>query len=167
MCLLYFYRCQTWAKHIPETGVRAFPPTPRWYCVMDGAPTFVHCLMNLHRNADRIARFNTTIRTADAGKSSKAFLSRLGSPPAMAPMIHELTARPTHPQVMTKPNAVPVMRGNAAPVMASVVGKTGAIDRPAMKTKTNAIPGLFVCNIRKVVMAMAMDAPSVTSIGDT
>ena len=71
-------------------------------------------------------------------------MRRKGSPPAMAPMILELTARPAQPQVMTKPMAVPVMRGKAVPTMARVVGKTGAMERPAMKTKAAAATGLTV-----------------------
>ena len=51
----------------------------------------------------------------------------------MAPIIRELTAKPVHPQVMTKPMAVPVMRGKASPTIASVVGKTGAIESPLKK----------------------------------
>jgi len=85
-------------------------------------------------------------------------LRRKGSPPAIAPMILELTARPTHPQVMTKPMAVPVMRGKAEPVIASAVGKTGAMDRPAVKTRTPAAPGLTVRSMRNVVTAIAMEA---------
>ena len=67
----------------------------------------------------------------------------------MAPMILELTARPVQPQVMTKPMAVPVMRGKAVPVMASVVGKTGAMARPAMKTSAPAAVGLTVRSMKK------------------
>ena len=44
----------------------------------------------------------------------------------MAPMMWELTARPAHPQVMTMPMAVEVMRGKASATMASVVGKDGS-----------------------------------------
>ena len=45
----------------------------------------------------------------------RAFFRRCGSPPAMARVMLELTARPIHqtsihPQVMTNPMAVPVMR---------------------------------------------------------
>src|ERR1039458_5275994 len=109
-----------------------------------------------------MARFKPTMRTAEAGMTSRAFLSRLGSGPAMAPMMRELTARPTHPQVMTMPIAVPVMRGNAVPTMARVVGKTGAMETPAMKTSTEAVIGLLVRSIRQVVTAMAMDAAKVT-----
>jgi len=55
------------------------------------------------------------IRTADPGKTSRAFFRGCGSPLAMAPMMLELMARPIHqtsihPQVMTNPMAVPVMR---------------------------------------------------------
>ena len=78
------------------------------------------------------------MRTEKAGRMRRAFLRRRGSLPAMAPMRRELTARPTHPQVMTKPMAVPVMRGKAVPVMASVVGKTGAMASPARKTRAAA-----------------------------
>ena len=60
----------------------------------------------------------------------------------MAPMMLELTARPVHPQVMTKPMAVPVMRGKASPTMARVVGKTGAMVSPAAKTSAKAAAGL-------------------------
>ena len=121
-----------------------------------------------------MARFNATIRTADAGITSNAFFRRRGSPPAMAPMIRELTASPHHPHVMTRPIAVPDILGNASPTMAIVVGKTGAIERPAMNTNTNATNGALVLSIRKVVIAIATEARSVTveggtymSIGDT
>ena len=53
-------------------------------------------------------------------------------------MMRELTARPNQPQVMTTPMAVPVMRGKASPTMASVVGKTGAMETPARKTRIHA-----------------------------
>ena len=109
-----------------------------------------------------IARFSPTINTADPGISSSAFFSRVGSPPAIAPMIRELTARPAHPQVMANPIAVPVMRGNADPTIASVVGNTGAIASPAIKTSAAAAPGFFVRSIRNVVTAMATEAASVT-----
>ncbi len=56
------------------------------------------------------------------------------SPSATAPMIFELTAKPTHPSVITMPIAVAVPRGNVSPVIASVVGNTGAMLRPAQKT---------------------------------
>ena len=85
----------------------------------------------------------------------------------MAPIMRELTARPVHPQVMTKPMAVLVMRGKASPTMASVVGKTGAIESPLRKTSTNAAPGLFVRSIRKVVTAIATDAIRVTVTAGT
>ena len=76
-----------------------------------------------------------------------------------------LTASPAQPQVMTKPMAVPVIRGNAVPVMASTVGKTGAIDNPAAaKTSAAATAGLSVRSMRNVVTAMAMEAASVTSM---
>ena len=61
-----------------------------------------------------MARFRAIISTAEPGIRSRAFLRRSGSPPAMAPMMRELTARPAHPQVMTKPMAVPVMRGKGS-----------------------------------------------------
>src|SRR3954451_10229916 len=110
---------------------------------------------------DQIATFNTIIKTAEAGKMRSAFLSRRGSEPAIDPMMRELTASPTQPQVMTKPSAVPVICGKAWPVIANVVGKTGAMETPAMKTSANAVPGLLVWSIRNVVIAMAIDAPRV------
>src|SRR6202161_1682052 len=106
----------------------------------------------------RMPRFRTIIRTDEAGITSNALRMRLGSPPAMAPMMWELTARPAHPQVMTMPMAVEVMRGKASATMARVVGKTGAMERPERKTSAAAAPGLFVLSMRKVVTAMATDA---------
>jgi hypothetical protein len=90
-----------------------------------------------------MARFNPTIRHADAGITNNAFLSRKGSFPAIEPMMRELTASSTHPQVITKPIAVPVMRGKASPTMANVVGKTGAIEMPAKKTSKPASDAFF------------------------
>src|ERR1019366_897304 len=49
-------------------------------------------------------------------------------------------------------------RSGSPPAMARVVGKTGAMERPAMKTRAAAATGLTVRSIRKVVMAMAMEA---------
>ena len=114
-----------------------------------------------------MARFKPTIKTAETGITNRAFFSRSGSPPAIAPMMRELTARPIHPQVMTKPMAVPVMRGKASPTMASVVGKTGAMESPAMKTSANAAVGRVVRSIKKVVTAIAVDAARVTVMGCT
>src|SRR5580700_3093894 len=117
---------------------------------------------SIYRSDDQTTRLMPIINTAEPGMRSSAFLSRSGSPPAMAPMMGELTASPAHPQVMTNPMAVPVMRGNALPTMASVVGKTGAIESPAMNTSTHAALGLRVRSMRNVVTAMAMDAASST-----
>ena len=114
-----------------------------------------------------MARLRTIIRMADAGMRRRAFLRRRGSPPAMAPMSLELTARPAQPQVMTKPMAVPVMRGKAVPVMARTVGKTGAMERPAMKTSTAAAAGLTVRSMKNVEMAMATEATRVTWMAGT
>src|ERR1035437_6983493 len=111
-----------------------------------------------YRSADQRTRWRPIIRTAEAGMRSRAFLRRRGSPPAMAPMRRELTARPAHPQVMTKPIAVPLMRGKALPTTARVVGNTGAMARPAINTRTAAAPGLLVRSMRNVVTAMAMEA---------
>ncbi len=71
--------------------------------------------------------------------SNSAFLTRSGSPPAIAPMICELTASPIQLYVMTNPIAVPVIRGNPEPTSASVVGNTGAIEMPARKTNAPAL----------------------------
>src|SRR5215472_17742219 len=125
------------------------------------------CLDYSYRIADQIATFRTIMRIADTGNRSNAFFKRNGSPPAMEPIIRELTASPTQPQVITNPMAVPVMRGNAAPVIASVVGNTGAIERPATNTSANANEALLVRSMRNVVIAIAMEAPSVTSTGGT
>ena len=81
----------------------------------------------------------------------------------MGPIRRELTARPAHPQVMTKPVAVPVMRGKALPTMANVVGNTGAIERPAINTSTAAAVGLLVRSMRNVGTAMAMEAAKIPS----
>ena len=78
-------------------------------------------------------------------------------------MMRELTARPHQPSVMTTPMAVPVMRGNASPTMASVVGKTGAMETPARKTRIPAVVALVVFSIRNVVRVIMMAAASVTS----
>src|ERR1039457_7593819 len=96
------------------------------------SPRFHSC------SADRIARLIATITTENAGISSNAFFSLLGSPPAIATMMRALTARPSQPQVMAKPMAVPVILGKASPTMASVVGKTGAMANPAMNTRIQA-----------------------------
>jgi hypothetical protein len=109
-----------------------------------------------------MAGFNRTIRHADAGITNNAFLSRKGSFSAIEPMMRELTASSTHPQVITKPIAVPVMRGKASPTMANVVGKTGAIEMPAKKTSKPASDAFFVRKARSVVIAMAAEAASVT-----
>src|SRR5271170_3139580 len=63
-------------------------------------PSFVKGLRPDSRKryiAARITRFKPIINTADAGITSKAKRSRFGSPPAMAPIRRELTARPIHP----------------------------------------------------------------------
>ena len=65
--------------------------------------------------APPIARFSPTINTADPGIRSRAFFSRGGSSPAIAPMIRELTASPAQPQVIANPIAVPVIRGKLCP----------------------------------------------------
>ena len=85
----------------------------------------------------------------------------------MAPMSRELTASPAHPHVITKPIAVPPMRGKAVPTMARVVGNTGAMEIPAMNTSAKAAVGLLVRSIRNVVTAMAIEAASVTSTAGT
>ena len=50
-------------------------------------------------------------------------------------MTRELTARPIQLAVIAIPMAVPVMRGNTSPMIATVVGKTGAMDTPAQKVR--------------------------------
>src|ERR1017187_5132531 len=102
------------------------------YSDSHGSPRFHLC------SADRIARLIAIITTENAGITSNAFLSLLGSPPAIAPMMRELTARPSQPQVMAKPMAVPVILGKASPTMASVVGNTGAMATPAKNTSIHA-----------------------------
>lgn len=82
-------------------------------------------------------------------------------------MSRELTASPAQPQVITNPMAVLVMRGNASPTMASVVGKTGAMESPARKTSAKAAAGLLVRSMRYVVMAMAKEATKVTVTAET
>ena len=114
-----------------------------------------------------MTRFTAIIRTAAPGMSRRARLRRAGSSPAIAPMMRELTASPAHPQVMTKPMAVPLMRGKALPTSASVVGNTGAMAIPARKTSPAATFGFLVRSMRKVVMAMAMEAAIVTAIAET
>jgi len=66
-----------------------------------------------------------------------------------------------HPQVITKPIAVPPMREKHSD-NSSVVGNTGAIESPAINTSTNAAVGLLVRSIRNVVTAMAIEAARVT-----
>ena len=82
-------------------------------------------------------------------------------------MIRELTASPIHPHVMTIPSAVAVPTLKAAPVIASVVGKTGAIETPARNTVSHVTPGRVVRRARNVVTAMAAAAPIVTFTGET
>ena len=88
------------------------------------------------------------INTAMLGSTSSAFFNRVGSPPAIEPMMWELTASPIQPDVITIHIAVPVMRGKASPTIASVVGKTGAMDTPARNTRIHATLGSFVRSIR-------------------
>ena len=103
----------------------------------------------------------------EAGITSNACRSRLGSPPAMTPIIRELTASPSQPLATTMPSAVDAIRGNVLPTMAIVVGNTGAIETPARKTSIPATDGLCVCNIENVVIAMATAAASKTQRGRT
>src|ERR1017187_2242163 len=110
----------------------------------------------------RMATATTTMIAEAVGINSNAFFRRLGSPPPIAPMMRELTAKPHQPKVMTTPSAVPVMRGNASPTMASVVGKTGAMETPARNTSIPATLALLVLSIRYVVMVIRMAAASVT-----
>ena len=114
-----------------------------------------------------MTRLNRTIRTAAPGITSKALRRRRGSPPAIVPMRRELTARPVQPQVMTMPIAVLVMRGKASPTTDRVVGKTGAMESPARKTRTKAGTVRLVRSMRKVVTAMATEAASRTAMADT
>src|SRR5271166_3509693 len=100
--------------------------------------------------------------TEHPGITIRAFLNLAASPPAIAPITRELTASPVHPQVITKPIAVPVIRGKASPTIARVVGNTGAIDNPARKTKTQAAVAVLVRNIKNVVIAIAIDPTMVT-----
>ena len=114
-----------------------------------------------------IIRLIITISTADAGITSSALRSCSASPPAMPPIVLELTARPIQPQVMAKPIAVPVTAGNISPTTASVVGKTGAIEMPAMATNARATPGFLVRSMKKVVIAMATEANNSTAVAGT
>src|SRR5215467_4708507 len=100
--------------------------------------------------------------TENTGITSSALLRRLGSPPAIAPMIRELTASPIQPQVMANPMAVPVIRGNTFPTIASVVGNTGAIDTPARNTRIQAPVTPRARRASHVVSAMAAEAARVT-----
>src|SRR5450755_4889199 len=93
----------------------------------------------LRANMGRIARVTNTIMSEAIGMISNAVFNCEASLPAIEPIIRELTARPIHPQVMTTPIAVAVILGKASPTMASVVGNTGAIARPAQKTKIPAM----------------------------
>ena len=106
--------------------------------------------------------FNRIVSTADAGIKRRNPFGRKGSLPAMAPMLLELTARPTQPQVITKPIAVPVRRGKPVSVMAGVVGKTGSVEGLALNTNAPAAAGLTVRSMRNVVIAMAMETTSRT-----
>ena len=113
-----------------------------------------------------------------AGSSSSAFFSFLGSSPAMPPMIGLETTIPNQAAVTAIPIAVASCAGrpfairsavcmNALPTTPSVVGNTGAIARPAMKTVTQATVGLLLCSIRNVVIAIAIAAPINTVLGST
>ena len=58
----------------------------------------------------------------------------LGSGPDNHPMTGELRINPLNPQVIAKPIAVAERERNIFPIMATVVGKTGAMAIPARKT---------------------------------
>src|SRR6266851_210429 len=109
----------------------------------------------------RNARFTNTIATENAGRSSSACLRFAGSVPASAPMIGELAASPIHPQVITMPIAVAVPLGNASATIASVVGNTGAIARPAQNTAIPAIVASLDTSIIYVVIAIRTEDASV------
>ena len=119
----------------------------------------------VYRSANQIAKISPTISTADAGIRSRAFFNRSGSPPAMAPMMRELTARPAHPQVITKPMAVP---GSAETRGGN--GQRGGEHRrhrePRDEDQPAGASGLLVRSIRNVVTAMATEATSSTRTAD-
>src|SRR5260370_41954805 len=80
--------------------------------------------------------FTAIMIIAITGSTSKAFFSLLGSPPAIEPMMRELTARPIQPEVITMPMAVPVTRGKKTPPNPKMDRDTGANATPDRKTKT-------------------------------
>src|SRR5258707_10542800 len=96
----------------------------------------------------RMAKFTITIMMEKAGSSSSAVFRLAESTPAMDPMMGELTASPIQPKVITIPMAVAVMMGNASPTMASVVGNTGAMARPAQNTAIQARVGSALSSIK-------------------
>ena len=96
---------------------------------------FAHMLNLTLTVTARSARFTAIISTDIAGSTSRAFFKRARSPPAMDPMMRELTASPIQLDVIAIPIAVPVMRGKTSPSSATVVGKTGAMAMPAKKGK--------------------------------
>src|SRR5438552_16764792 len=103
----------------------------------------------------RITTFTIIIKTDAAGNSSKAVCKRLGTVPAIAPMMGALMARPIQPLVITMPMAVAVALGNASPTMASVVGKTGAMARQPQNTATAATATSDVWMATSVVMLIS------------
>src|ERR1700676_2320222 len=79
----------------------------------------------------------------------------------------ELTARPIQPQVITMPMAVAVILGNASAVRAKVVGKTGAMARPAQNTAIPAPVEPPVYSMANVEAAMATAENIITLMDDT
>ncbi len=115
----------------------------------------------------RNARVTAIISTDIPGITSSAFFRRAGSPAAMEPITRELTASPIQLEVIAIPIAVPVMRGNTSPMRATVVGNTGAMHIPARNVSIQATVGWLVCSMAKVMIAIKMDAASVTERPET
>jgi len=91
----------------------------------------------------------------------------LGSGPDNHPITGELRIKPLNPHVMAKPIAVAERERNIFPIMATVVGKTGAIAMPAKKTQVEISHCGIGCRMRYVNTAIAIEQLTVIAKGDT
>ena len=100
------------------------------------------------------------------GSKSRPRPIPLGSEPDNHPITGELRISPLNPHVIAKPIAVAERERNIFPMMATVVGKTGAIATPARNTMVDIAHTGMGCRIRYVKTAIATEQPTVTASGE-
>src|SRR5690348_11260529 len=88
------------------------------------------------------------------GSSIRPVANPLGSLPESQPIIGELITRPVKPHVIVNPIAVAAPCLKRLATSATLVGNTGAMERPAQKVRTPAVVGSLVCRIAYVVTAI-------------